>query len=212
MKTLYEILGIRRTATPEQITKAYRKLAVKYHPDVAKGDPDAATKKFHEVQEAYDVLSDPDRRKLYDETGSTVPPGKKQDGVMASLLALQKMIFEQAEHMLSDMDVFGEMRKKIKAGMQVSIQEKQKAEKSAHRFRLAAGRMLPETENPFREAALHMAHQAEERAKQIDLEFGIHRDALAALERFSMRREEPETGSMFRPSLGWGWSNTFKGQ
>ena len=67
--------------------------------------------------------------------------------------------------------------------------------------------MLPEAENPFREAALHMAHQAEERAKQIDLEFGIHRDALAALERFSMR-QEPETGSMFRPSLQWNWGRT----
>ena len=205
MKTLYEILNIKRTATPEQITKAYRKLAVKFHPDVAKGDKDEAIKKFHEVQEAYDVLSDPDRRKLYDETGSTVPPGRKQDGVIASLLALQKIIFEQAEAQLSELDVFAEMRRRIKSGMQVSMQEKQKAEKQAHRFRLAAGRMLPETENPFREAALHMAHQAEDRAKQIDMEFGIHRDALAALERFSMRREEPETGSMFRPSLVWNW-------
>jgi curved DNA-binding protein CbpA len=144
MKTLYEILGIRRTATPEQITKAYRKLAVKYHPDVAKGDPEAAAHKFREVQEAYDVLSDPERRKLYDETGSTVPPGRKQDGVMLSLLALQKMIFEQAESSLSELDVFAEMRSRIKSGMQISMQEKQKAEKSAHRFHLAAGRMLPD--------------------------------------------------------------------
>ena len=94
MKTFYEILGIRRTATPEQVTKAYRKLAVKFHPDVANGDKDAATKKFHEVQEAYDVLSDPDRRKLYDETGSTVPPGRKQDAVMKSLLNLQRRVME----------------------------------------------------------------------------------------------------------------------
>jgi len=208
MKTLYEILGIRRTATPEQITKAYRKLAVKFHPDVAKGDPDAATKKFREVQEAYDVLSDPDRRKLYDETGSTVPPGRKQDGVMASLLELQRQIFESAEHLLSELDVFAEMRKRIKNGMQISMQEKQKAEKQAHCFRLAASRMLPEADNPFREAALHMAQQAEERARMIDLEFGVHRAALAALERFSMRREEPESGTFSRTPLMWNWGRT----
>ena len=70
------------------------------------------------------------------------------------------------------------------------------------------GRMLPEAENPFREAAQHLAHQAEERAKTIDLEFGIHRDALAALERFSMRREEPETGSNFTMHIGWNWGRT----
>jgi curved DNA-binding protein CbpA len=207
MKTLYEILGIRRTATPEQITKAYRKLAVKYHPDVAKGDPEAATKKFHEMQEAYDVLSDPERRKLYDETGSTVPPGRKQDAVMLSLLDLQRRVMEAAEHMLSDLDVFDAMRAQIKKGLAGHLDSQRQNEKRAHRFRLAAGRMMPETDNPFREAALHMAQQAEERAKTIDLEFGIHRDALAALERFSMR-QEPETGSMFRPSLQWNWGRT----
>ena len=211
MKTLYEILGIQRTATPEQITKAYRKLAIRYHPDVAKGDKEAAAQKFREIQEAYDVLSDPERRKLYDETGSTVPPGKKQDGVMASLLNLQRQVFEQNETLLSDIDVFSEMRNRIKSGMKISMQEKLKAEKQAHRFRLAAGRMMPEAENPFREAALNMAHQAEERAKLIDMEFSIHRDALAALERFSMR-QEPETSSMFRPSLQWNLENTLKGQ
>ena len=207
MKTLYEILGIRRTATPEQITKAYRKLAVKYHPDVAKGDPDAATKKFHEMQEAYDVLSDPDRRKLYDETGSTVAPGRKQNAVMLSLLDLHRRVMEAAEHMLSDLDVFDAMRKQIKHGMAGHLDAQRQHEKRAHRFRLAAGRMLPETDNPFREAALNFALEAEAAAMESERQFGLCRDSLAALERFSMRKE-PETGSMFRPSLQWNWGRT----
>ncbi|MFO0828028.1 MAG: DnaJ C-terminal domain-containing protein [Phycisphaerales bacterium] len=63
----YEVLGVSRTATADEIRKAHRRLARKYHPDVSKA-PDS-TKKFAEVQEAYDVLGDADKRKLYDQFG-----------------------------------------------------------------------------------------------------------------------------------------------
>lgn len=63
----YDILGVSRGATKDEIRKAYRALARKYHPDVNK-EPDAA-KRFNEIQEAYDVLSDDEKRKLYDQFG-----------------------------------------------------------------------------------------------------------------------------------------------
>jgi DnaJ-class molecular chaperone len=63
----YEVLGIARGADEDAIKSAYRKLARKFHPDVNK-EADAA-KKFNEVQQAYDVLSDPQKRKLYDQFG-----------------------------------------------------------------------------------------------------------------------------------------------
>jgi DnaJ-class molecular chaperone len=65
----YTTLGVSRTASPDEIQKAYRKLARKYHPDM---NPDDATakKKFQEVQSAFEVLSDPDKRKRYDQFGS----------------------------------------------------------------------------------------------------------------------------------------------
>ena len=65
----YKTLGVEKSATAGDIKKAYRKLAMKYHPDHAKGDK-AAEEKFKKITEAYAVLSDPDKRKQYDTFGS----------------------------------------------------------------------------------------------------------------------------------------------
>ena len=64
----YEVLGISRSADKDAIKKAYRKMAKKYHPDSNAGNPDAE-EKFKEVTEAYNVLSDPEKKKLYDQFG-----------------------------------------------------------------------------------------------------------------------------------------------
>src|SRR5690349_13240037 len=64
----YEILGIGKTASADEIKRSYRKLARKFHPDVNKHDPGAEAK-FKEVQEAYDVLSDAKKRQAYDQFG-----------------------------------------------------------------------------------------------------------------------------------------------
>ncbi|MFM6279757.1 MAG: DnaJ domain-containing protein, partial [Dolichospermum sp.] len=67
-KDYYAILGITKTATSEEIKQAFRKLARKYHPDVNPNNKQAEAK-FKEVNEAYEVLSDPDKRKKYDQFG-----------------------------------------------------------------------------------------------------------------------------------------------
>jgi curved DNA-binding protein len=68
-KDYYKILGVTQTATTEEIKKAYRKLAVKYHPDKTRGDK-AANEKFLEINDANQVLSDPEKRKKYDQFGA----------------------------------------------------------------------------------------------------------------------------------------------
>jgi molecular chaperone DnaJ len=76
-RDLYETLGISRDASADEVKKAYRKLARQYHPDANPGDA-SAEERFKEVQAAYDVLSDPEKRKRYDRLGSAngrVGPG-----------------------------------------------------------------------------------------------------------------------------------------
>lgn len=68
-KDYYKILGVPRNATQEEIKKAYRRLALKYHPDRNRGNKEAE-EKFKEINEAYAVLSDPEKRKQYDMFGS----------------------------------------------------------------------------------------------------------------------------------------------
>ncbi len=67
-KDYYKILGLSKSASEEEIKKAYRKLARKYHPDLNKGDK-ASSEKFKEINEAHEVLSNPENRKKYDKYG-----------------------------------------------------------------------------------------------------------------------------------------------
>ena len=65
----YKVLGVSRDAGDVEIKKAYRRLAMKYHPDKNRGRPERAAEKFKQVAEAFEVLSDPDKRRSYDRYG-----------------------------------------------------------------------------------------------------------------------------------------------
>jgi len=74
----YDVLGVARDATPEQIKKAYRRLALKWHPDRHKDEErDAARERFTRINEAYEVLSDPDKRQRYDRFGENWRHGQE---------------------------------------------------------------------------------------------------------------------------------------
>ena len=75
----YEVLGVEKTASVEEIKKAYRKKAIQYHPDKNPGDKQAE-ENFKEAAEVYDVLSDPQKRQRYDQFGHAGVGGASQGG------------------------------------------------------------------------------------------------------------------------------------
>ena len=96
-RDLYEVLGIAKNANQEEIKKAYRKLAIQYHPDKNPGDK-AAEEKFKEIAEAYAILSDSNKRMRYDRFGHTATSGSGDFGGFTNI----EDIFEAFG------DIFGE--------------------------------------------------------------------------------------------------------
>jgi len=97
----YEVLGIDKNASPEDIKKAYRKMAIKYHPDKNQGDP-TAEDKFKEAAEAYEVLSDPQKKARYDQFGHAGMGGAAGAGG-----ASMEDIFSQFGDIFGDESPFG---------------------------------------------------------------------------------------------------------
>jgi len=88
-KDYYKILGVERSAGAKELKRAYRKLAVQYHPDKNPGDP-RAEERFKEINEAYEVLGDPVKRAKYDQLGSSYQAWERTGGAPGGFAAAAK--------------------------------------------------------------------------------------------------------------------------
>lgn len=114
MRRYYQLLELSEDATPEQVEKAYKRAASKHHPDKNIGNEAEASERFKEIKEAYECLSDPERRAVYDETGDTsVKTGNPAEDLFFHLLN------EVAEHVESS----AEMLEKIRGVLGEMIEE-----------------------------------------------------------------------------------------
>ncbi len=105
IRRLYEVLDVSEDATPEQIEKAYKRAASKHHPDKNIGNEVEAAELFKEAKEAYECLIDPERRKIYDETGdASLEQGNPAEDLLMHLLN------EITDHMESTCEVLEKVR------------------------------------------------------------------------------------------------------
>ena len=96
MRDYYEILGLQKSASAEDVKKAYRKMAMKYHPD--KNKDEGASDKFKEINGANDVLSDPEKRNLYDQYGSDWERASLMEGGRGSSINEMFEQMRRAQH------------------------------------------------------------------------------------------------------------------
>ena len=119
----YESPGVARDSTPEAIKKAYRGLARKHHPDVNPGDK-TAEKRFKEVQQAYDILSDPEKRSLYDRYGTAAFEGIAAAGPRTSASEWTARFGEPGSETIDFSEFFGNLGQRRGGGSTSHAEER----------------------------------------------------------------------------------------
>ena len=115
-KNYYEVLGVSRTASQEEIKKTYRRMARQYHPDLNPGDK-AAEAKFKDIVEAYETLSNPELRKKYDEksSGETVEKPSQKKSEASSDVFTQDIYDQMMGHFKDFFDVVKQAKAKAES-------------------------------------------------------------------------------------------------
>jgi len=143
---LYNVMGLSPDATPEDIKKAYKRLAIKLHPDKHPESPTLANRLFQALKEAYDILSNPIKRKKYDETGSTSfeDLNKQLDAffnqiIIPAILQHQETSFEKENMVRVITDVVYNIIQAFKDQLKTFITEKNKLERFLKRLKHNSG-------------------------------------------------------------------------
>jgi len=119
-RKLYDLLGIAPSASPAEVKFAYRMVAKRHHPDLG-GNPD----RFVALTQAYDILSDPGRRQIYDETGQfdAAAAENRQRDLIVTLSSALERVLSKSRLPIESTDLVGEMRRLVDAGRLILAEE-----------------------------------------------------------------------------------------
>ena len=202
---LYAVLGVSKSATQEEIKLAYRVAAMTYHPDRNKGDLGMA-KVFQAVQHAYDVLSDPDKRKYYDETGKIKPTEQQlraeaQDVLHANIISCIDALVQSPDPQAERMNPIQEVRNKLSSDIRNADQNLKLLKKTIKKYEQMAKRLKSKKNPQFENSPVgilisgkieNLKASTEKVANAID----VHNIALQMINDYSYEMETIVPGSV----------------
>ena len=201
---LYAVLGVSRSARRQTIQKAYRRLAMQYHPDRNPGSAEAA-ERFRQVQLAWDVLGDADKRAHYDRTGEVEGPAQSKSEANA-LVALQTVYFDAVKAIAESPGARAAEQDLVDIMRQV-VDKKQKGLEEQRKSILALRRVIKDTqgrfstadgsENYLEQVAAALYAKGEAELAQVKQQLDVGHDCLALLKKIRYSREASSFASIF---------------
>lgn len=182
---LYGVLGVEKTASQDEIKRAYRKLAQETHPD--KNDGDGS--KFEPVKAAYEVLSDPGRRERYDQTGDDGRVPDKHVEAKNMLAQMVMQIIDTRDPVTTD--IVAVARTQVTHQISVAEQEKRAAQKKIDDRRKVLERMTASDDGFMCQVIENDIRQREGLLARIDDGIEIMREALKMLDEYSYKADAP---------------------
>lgn len=200
MTSLYRLLGVRKTAKPETINKAYRRKAKFAHPDVNGGDDT----KFLALKAARDTLLDPERRKIYDETGSAEPPppnNETQNALQLISQALGAIIKDDKDHLAENVvaimvSVLDKSVQNLNTGLAGLRRAAGKADRLKDRFTRKSG-----GDNALARSLDWHIREIAKATAATEHQIKVHRKAIEILEDYEFRADASQAQGGFMTAM-----------
>lgn len=194
MTDLYTILSVSRSSSFEEITSSYRKLSKEFHPDRNPGDVEAEST-YKTIQDAYEILSDPDRRDRYDQTGDTRSPQTEEsqtEAILAGCYArVLSSILNDPEHPApKNFNILTKMKDSLHSQLSMCRTQRATPERAIRILTEISGRFSDEPDNLFENLTREQLRHATDSLKGFDADIAKLQRAIDRLADFTYKWEE----------------------